>query len=514
MVLQAGDPEELGIYRLVGRLGEGGQGTVFLGVDPDGQKVAVKLLHAGSVDNPRARAYFARELASAQQVDPFCTARVLTSDVEGEIPYIVSEYIEGPSLREVVQMHGPREGTVLDRLAIGTATALTAIHKAGIVHRDFKPGNVMMGPDGPRVIDFGIARPDQPAATTGQQLLGSPSFMAPEQVRDGHAGPPADVFAWACTMVYAATGTPPFGDDSIGTVVARILNVEPDLGSMKGPLADLVKVCLNKDPARRPSARSVLLRLLRDDEPEPSQERTAQALRQGAAAAAPKERSILLNALVGTVTALVAAGLMVLVLLQFADQGTKTPVADPTSKPLPAVTVTTTRIETSGTISVPPAAQDVRWFDRLGITLPKGWTASLRSAGIWYITTGTGCGVDADDCPGLVVLSPDGVKIAANGSPYDGSRPYFPETEKSACRPFPKYVSGAVTRTGTGTAPVGAKVANTFTWHFACTTEDGKPVKQAFDQREWFLPTSQYLIVTWFDDLPVADLLANAAQWR
>jgi hypothetical protein len=312
-------------------------------------------------------------------------------------------------------------------------------------------------------------------------------------------------------MVYAATGTPPFGDDSIATVVARILNVEPDLGSMTGPLADLVKACLNKDPARRPSARSVLLRLLRDDEPEPSLERTAQALRQGAAAAAPKERSILLNALVGTVTALVAAGLMVLVLLQFTGPGTKTPVADPTSKPLPAVTVTT-----SGSISVPPVAQDIRWFDRLGITLPKGWTVWLRSTGIWYITTGTGtgCGADADDCPGLVVLSPDGVKAAANGSPYDGSRPYFPEAEKSACRPFSKNIAGAVTRTGAGTGPVGVKVADTFTWHFACTTEDGKPVEQDFTQREWFLPTSQYLIVTWFDDLPVADLLANAVQWR
>jgi serine/threonine protein kinase len=516
MLLQAEDPEQLGVYRLVRRLGEGGQGTVFLGEDPDGQKVAVKLLHAGSVGNPRARAYFARELASAQQVDPFCTARILTSDVEGETPYIVSEYIEGPSLREIVEVYGPREGSALDRLAIGTATALTAIHKAGIVHRDFKPGNVMMGPDGPRVIDFGIARPDQPAVTTGQ-ALGSPSFMAPEQVRDGHAGPPADVFAWACTMVYAATGSPPFGDDSIGTVVARILNLEPDLGSLTGPLADLVTACLNKDPAKRPSARSVLLRLLRDEEPEPSLERTAQALRQGAAAAAPRERSILVNTLVGTVAALATAGLLVLVLLRFPGLGEKTPVVATTSEPLPTVTVTTTRDslpEPSGTISAPPVELNIRWFDELGIKLPKGWTASYRSAGIWYITTGSGCTADADDCRGLVVLSPDGVKVAANGSLYDGSRPYFPEAEKSACRPFSKHIAGAVTRTGSGHGPVGAKVANTFTWRFACTTEDGKPVKQGFTQREWFLPASQYLIVTWFDDLPVADLLAKSAQWR
>jgi hypothetical protein len=262
----------------------------------------------------------------------------------------------------------------------------------------------------------------------------------------------------------------------------------------------------------------VLLRLLRDDEPEPSLERTAQALRQGAAAAAPRERSILLNALVGTAAALISAGLLAAVLLQFTGPGKKPPAAATlTSPPLPVVTVTTTQTGSptpSGTISGPAADPDLRWFGQLGIKLPKGWKASLRSAGTWYVTTGTGCDADADDCPGLVVLSPDGLKVAANGSPYDGSRPYFPQAGKSTCRPFPKYLAGAVTQAGTGHGAVGAKVADTFAWHFACTTEDGKPVKQEFTQREWFLPISRYLIVTWFDDLPVADLLAGSAQWR
>jgi serine/threonine protein kinase len=156
--LRPGDPVTIGPYRLLSRLGEGGQGTVYLAMAGTGEKVALKLLHTRLSNNPQARHGFARELAAAQKVDPFCTARVLTADVEGDVPYIVSEYIHGLSLKRMVQKWGPRTGTQLHRLAIGTATALAAIHKAGVVHRDFKPSNVLLGPDGPRVIDFGVAR--------------------------------------------------------------------------------------------------------------------------------------------------------------------------------------------------------------------------------------------------------------------------------------------------------------------------------------------------------------------
>src|SRR3954469_9991822 len=199
--LRANDPEQLGAYRLTGRLGEGGQGVVYLGEDTEGERVAVKLLHAQFSGDTKARARFAGELSSAKRVAPFCTARILDADVDGEIPYLVSEFIDGPSLRGVVDTDGPRGGNSLQRLAIGTVTALAAIHEAGIVHRDFKPTNVLLASDGPRVIDFGIARALDASGTVSSTTVGTPSYMSPEQIAGEVAGPPTDVFAWACTIV-------------------------------------------------------------------------------------------------------------------------------------------------------------------------------------------------------------------------------------------------------------------------------------------------------------------------
>ncbi|MDN3355015.1 ABC transporter substrate-binding protein [Actinomadura sp. DC4] len=263
--LRANDPEQLGSYRLTGRLGEGGQGVVYLGEDPEGERVAVKLLHAQFSGDTKARARFAGELASAKRVAPFCTAQILDADVEGDTPYLVSEFIEGPSLRQVVDAEGPRTGGVLQRLAIGTATALAAIHEAGIVHRDFKPTNVLLASDGPRVIDFGIARALDAGGTLTSTTVGTPSYMSPEQISGNTAGPPTDVFAWACTIVYAATGSPPFGQDSIPAVMNRILSQEPSLGMLMGPLREIVTACLAKDARLRPTAQQILLRLLSND---------------------------------------------------------------------------------------------------------------------------------------------------------------------------------------------------------------------------------------------------------
>ncbi len=260
--LRANDPERIGSYRLTGRLGEGGQGVVYLGEDADGRGVAVKLLHAQFTGDAKARARFAGELASAKRVAPFCTAQILDADVEGDTPYLVSEFIDGPSLREVVDTQGPSSGSALQRLAIGTVTALAAIHEAGIVHRDFKPTNVLLASDGPRVIDFGIARALDAGGTLTSTTVGTPSYMSPEQISGQPAGPPTDVFAWACTIVYAATGSPPFGQDSIPAVMNRILNQEPALGMLMGPLRDIVSSCLAKDASRRPTAQRILLRLL------------------------------------------------------------------------------------------------------------------------------------------------------------------------------------------------------------------------------------------------------------
>ncbi|WP_182902437.1 serine/threonine-protein kinase [Microbispora sp. H10830] len=259
--LRAGDPERLGDYRLVGRLGEGGQGVVYLGETPAGEKVAVKVVRARpSIGVPSS---FARELAAARQVAEFCTVRILDARLDADPPYIVSEVVDGPSLQQVIESGGPLRGAVLHRLAIGTITALAAVHRAGVVHRDFKPSNVLVGPDGPRVIDFGIARLVDASATTGP-TAGTPPYMAPEHFRGDRIGPPADVFAWGSTITYAATGAPPFGRDTPAAIAYRIVQGEPVLGDLAGGLRDLVARCLDKDPTRRPTAREVLLSLLDD----------------------------------------------------------------------------------------------------------------------------------------------------------------------------------------------------------------------------------------------------------
>ncbi|MEV0144774.1 MULTISPECIES: serine/threonine-protein kinase [unclassified Nonomuraea] len=251
--LREGDPAAVGPYRLFGRLGEGGQGVVYLSRGPDGRPVAVKVLREGLADER-----FAKEIDAARRVEPFCIAQVLDASLSSGRPYIVTEYVEGPSLQQA----GRHVGADLQRLAVATATALAAIHQAGIVHRDFKPANVLLGQGGPRVIDFGIARSVESGLTATSSIVGTPAYMAPEQLAGERIGPAVDVFAWASVIVFAATGTPPFGEDSLPAVINRILHNEPQLGDLPQPLRAIVLECLAKDPARRPAMRDVLLRLL------------------------------------------------------------------------------------------------------------------------------------------------------------------------------------------------------------------------------------------------------------
>ncbi|MEV5768172.1 serine/threonine-protein kinase [Micromonospora sp. NPDC052213] len=258
------DPVTAGPYRLVGRLGAGGQGVVYLGEDDQGHRVAVKMINIDLRD-PRARSQFTKEIAAARRVAPFCTAQVLFAEVDGEPPYVVSEFIEGPTLHRHVREHGTVNGNALHRLAVGTATALAAIHRSDVVHCDLKPDNVVLGRDGPRVIDFGIARALGVTETATSRVMGTTAYMAPERFRNDAVAPPCDVFAWAATIAFAASGRPPFGNDSPFAVMHRVLNDPPDLPPLPPGLEELIRECLAKEPADRPAAEQVLIRLLGQD---------------------------------------------------------------------------------------------------------------------------------------------------------------------------------------------------------------------------------------------------------
>ncbi|WP_051712838.1 serine/threonine-protein kinase [Spirillospora albida] len=260
--LQPGDPRRLGSYEIVERLGEGGQGVVYAGVDASGNKAAIKLLRADLAGDASARNRFVREAQAAKQVARFCTAQVLEADVAGDQPYIASEYVPGPSLYAQIRQSGPITGAALDRLAIGTATALVAIHQAGIVHRDFKPHNVIMAPDGPRVIDFGIARALDTGQTAATKAIGTPSYMAPEQVAGATLTEAVDVWAWATTMVFAATGRPPFGDDTVVAVINRVMHEPPSLHGVPADMQQMIAACLAKEPERRPTAQQLMMALI------------------------------------------------------------------------------------------------------------------------------------------------------------------------------------------------------------------------------------------------------------
>jgi len=257
--LTGDDPREVGGYRLRTRLGSGSMGRVYLALTPGGRQVAVKMVRAEFGDDEQFRARFRQEVSAAQRVHGLFTAQVLEADPDAPQPWLATSFVPGLSLRQAVTRFGPLPPDTVFLLLAGIAEALQAIHAVGIVHRDLKPSNVILAADGPRVIDFGIARAAAaPALTRSGSWVGSPRFMAPEQARSGPATPAADVFSLGSLAVYAAAGHPPFGTDGEVAVLSRVLNESPDLRGCPPGLRPLIKRCLAKDPARRPQPGQII----------------------------------------------------------------------------------------------------------------------------------------------------------------------------------------------------------------------------------------------------------------
>lgn len=253
------DPGRISGFTLLGRLGAGGMGQVYLGRTPAGDRVAVKVVHRHLADRPDFRERFRREVAAAARVSGAFTAEVVAADPDADPPWMATAYVDGVSLAAVVTRDGPRPVAEVWEIGAGTAQALVAIHEAGLVHRDLKPANVMMAADGPRVIDFGIARALDATGLTGTgAVVGTPGFIAPERLRSGEVDGRGDVFSLGAMLCWTATGRMPFGTGSPGALMYRIVHTEPDLSGVAPPqLRRLVGACLAKDPAERPTPADV-----------------------------------------------------------------------------------------------------------------------------------------------------------------------------------------------------------------------------------------------------------------
>jgi hypothetical protein len=258
-VLEPSDPRLIGPYQLVGRLGAGGMGRVFLGVSAAGRPVAVKIIHAGLAADPEFRGRFSVEVAAARKVSGLFTALVVDADVDAQVPWLATAYVSGPSLSEAVRERGPLAVAPLLALAAGLAKSLTAIHAAGVVHGDLKPSNVLLALDGPRVIDFGISQAAEaaPLARAGL-VVGTPSFMSPEQAAGQAVGPRSDVFSLGTVLAFAATGRKPFGTGPAVAVLERVVGGAPDLDGVPAEVRPLIERCLVKEPAGRPAAAGLL----------------------------------------------------------------------------------------------------------------------------------------------------------------------------------------------------------------------------------------------------------------
>jgi eukaryotic-like serine/threonine-protein kinase len=261
--LRAGDPATVGPYKLLGRLGAGGMGEVYLGKSPGGRLVAIKLIRPELAEERGFRSRFASEISAARNVSGIYTAAVVDADSAAELPWMATVYVPGPSLTDAVEDNGPLPVESVLALAAGLAEALQAIHRAGLVHRDLKPSNVLLASDGPRVIDFGISLAlERSMMTATGMVMGSPGFMSPEQARgQREVGAPTDVFSLGTVLAYAATGGSPFGTGPTPALLYRVVNEPPDLTAVPARLSVLIGRCLAKDPAERPTPTEILTTL-------------------------------------------------------------------------------------------------------------------------------------------------------------------------------------------------------------------------------------------------------------
>src|SRR5712671_5219910 len=261
--LRRWDPERIGPYVILGRLGAGAMGLVYLGRSAAGRLVAVKTIKVGLAEESGFRERFAREVAAARRVSGAFTAAVVEADPDADVPWLATAYVPAPSLSRLVLACGPLPVTTVRWLAAGCAEALESIHGAGLVHRDLKPSNVLVAPDGPRVIDFGVARAaERMELTTAHGAVGTPAYMAPEQARDTRqASVASDVYSLGATLVFSATGHAPHAGDTVMVLLARLATEEPDLSGLPGELAELITACLQRVPRQRPTSSAMLVQL-------------------------------------------------------------------------------------------------------------------------------------------------------------------------------------------------------------------------------------------------------------
>lgn len=262
MRLRREDPRVVGSFRLHRRLGAGGMGVVYLGSDRRGQRVALKVIRPDLAEDQEFRSRFAREVSAARRIRGGCTARLVAADLEAERPWFATQYVPGPSLHDKVAEEGPLTAAQIAAIGAALSEGLVAVHEAGVVHRDLKPSNILLSPKGPRIIDFGIAWATGASTLTHVgTAVGSPGFLAPEQVRGAAVTPATDVFALGATLAYAATADSPFGHGSSEVMLYRVVHEEPHLQGVPDALAPLVRACLAKDPEERPSTLQLSMRL-------------------------------------------------------------------------------------------------------------------------------------------------------------------------------------------------------------------------------------------------------------